>query len=209
MNNNRDWFHAHKKQYGIVKKEIESGAAQLIKNIAVFDPPIGQLQPKDCIFRINRDVRFSNDKSPYKTNTGIFFTRGGKKSPFAGYYLHLEPGKSFIGGGVYMPLAPALKAIRTEILYNYPDFIKIISEPGFTRYFNDLADHGRLSRPPKDFPADFDGIEILKNKHFVVGHSLSDKNIVDGNVLTYSTDVFRSMKDFNHFLNEALQDVPA
>lgn len=207
LNNNRDWFQENKKQYEKVKKETELAAAALIKNVGVFDAPIGQLQPKDCIFRINRDVRFSSDKSPYKTNTGIFFVKGGKKSPYAGYYLHLEPGKSFIGGGVYMPSGPALKAIRTEIMYNFPSFQKIMNSPDFKRYFNGLDNHGRLSRPPKDFPADFAGIEILKNKHFVVGHYISDEIACDGNLLNYATAVFRSMKDFNGFLNEGLNDL--
>src|ERR1700741_3882414 len=115
-NNDKQWFDKHRKHYELVKTEFALVVDLLIKNIATFDPAIGSLQAKDCMFRINRDIRFSKDKSPYKTNMGAFFSKGGKKHS-VGYYFHCEPGKSFIAGGCYSPMPPELASIRQEIDY--------------------------------------------------------------------------------------------
>ncbi len=107
--------------------------------ISAFDNDIKDLQAKNCTFRINRDIRFSKDKTPYKTNMGASFNRGGKKSIFAGYYFHLEPGgKSFVGGGLWMPEPIALKKLRQEIDYCFPEFQKIINNQLFKKQYNSL-----------------------------------------------------------------------
>ena len=99
-NNNKPWFDEHRKQYENSKADILVLTTQMINAIAIFDKPIGILQPKNCTFRINRDVRFSKNKDPYKSNMAAYFNKDGKKGIGAGYYLHIEPGKSFAAGGI-------------------------------------------------------------------------------------------------------------
>jgi uncharacterized protein (TIGR02453 family) len=117
-NNNKPWFDEHRAQYEAARIDFQNFITLLIADLQRTDPGIGGLTARDCLFRINRDVRFSNDKSPYKPNMGASIKSGGRKSPFAGYYFHLEPGKSFVGGGLWMPDAEALKKVRQEIYYN-------------------------------------------------------------------------------------------
>ncbi len=206
-NNNREWFNANRKWYEQVKSETESIATMLIPAIQAFDPSIGPLTHKDCIFRINRDTRFSPDKTPYKTHTGTFFARGGKKSVSAGYYLHIEPGATFIGGGIYMPGPEILKAIRQEIFYNYSVFQEIMNNPGFTKFYNGLSDMGRTTRPPKGFPPEFEGIGILKNKHFVVGCNVDNAHASAPDFKDMVIDAFRAMQPFCAFLNGPVDDL--
>lgn len=206
-NNSREWFNANRKWYEQVKKETEALADKLIPVIQSFDPSIGPLTHKDCIFRINRDTRFSPDKTPYKTQTGTFFARGGKKSIHAGYYLHLEPGASFVGGGIYMPGPDVLKAIRQEIFYNFKTFDGILQHKHFASYYNGLSDFGKTSRPPKGYDASFEGIELLKNKSFVVGNSVTDSLATSPEFFDYIVDAFRAMQPFCAFLNGPVDDL--
>ncbi|MEO6329933.1 MAG: DUF2461 domain-containing protein, partial [Ginsengibacter sp.] len=126
-NNNKIWFDEHRSNYLAAKSDYENFVSALIKKVGNFDLDIKELQPKECTFRINRDIRFSKDKTPYKTNMGASLNRGGKKSIYAGYYFHLEPGnKSFAGGGLWMPVAPELKKVRQEVDYNFDEFTDIL-----------------------------------------------------------------------------------
>lgn len=109
LNNHKDWFEANRKVYEAAKADYLQFVASVLKGLVANDETLALLQPKDCTFRINRDVRFSKNKAPYKTNMGAGFSKGGKKMMLAGYYFHLEPGASFIAGGVWMPMAPELK----------------------------------------------------------------------------------------------------
>jgi len=206
-NNHREWFDANRTEYGQLRTELLSATTEIIRQVLQFDPSVGSLTSNECIFRINRDVRFSNNKDPYKTHFGIFVARGGRKSPFAGYYLHLEPGASFIGGGVYMPMPPVLKRIRQEILYNFSQFKAIVEAPAFATTFGTLSDMGdRLVRPPKGYDPSFEGIGYLMNKHFVVGHSPDEKQFAKADLITTTCKVFEAMKDFNAFLNVAVSE---
>ena len=136
-NNNREWFHANKPYYNEAKSEFESYVNQLIPEIQNLDKKIGELSVKNSLFRIYRDVRFSKDKSPYKTNMGAYFSKGGRKLGNAGYYIHVQPGNSFIGGGIYMPPSDILKKLRTEI-YNFSeDYIKIVTNKNFIKTFKE------------------------------------------------------------------------
>src|ERR1051325_10599551 len=114
-NNTKEWFDANRKAYESAKKDFEGLVESVIEQFCKKDEEIGSLKPKDCMFRINRDIRFSKDKSPYKTNFGAFINKGGKKSIYAGYYFHCEPGENFVGGGLWMPMPDALKKVRQEI----------------------------------------------------------------------------------------------
>lgn len=206
-NNHREWFDANRAEYSHLRTELLAATSEIIRQVLLFDPSIGPLTSNECLFRINRDVRFSNNKNPYKTHFGVFIARGGRKSPFAGYYLHLEPGASFIGGGVYMPMPAALKRIRQEIFYNFSQFKSIVEAPAFVKTFGTLSDMGdRLIRPPKGYDASFEGISHLMNKHFVVGHSPVEKQFTDSDLIATACQVFETMKDFNAFLNVAISD---
>jgi uncharacterized protein (TIGR02453 family) len=203
-NNNRDWFNANKNKYLEAKSEFETMVNQLIAKVHKFDPEIGTLAAKDCVFRIYRDVRFSKDKSPYKTNMGGFIAKGGRKGMSAGYYLHIDTNQAFIAGGMYMPPADLLKKIRMEIMYNIDEFKSIISKPSFTKTFGQIEGE-KLKRPPKDFPLDFPDIELLKYKSYTVMHAVSTEQILDPDFENYTVKVFKEMFAMNRFLNKALE----
>ena len=202
-NNNREWFNDNKKEFESIKSYFEEFSQLLISGISVFDSSISELKPKDTMFRIYRDIRFSKDKTPYKTNMGLFFVPGGKKSNNAGYYLHIEPGNSFVGGGNHMPQADSLKKIREEIFSNPQEFKNILEDKQFQDVFGNLQGD-RLSRPPKGFDPDFEDIEFLKFKSFTVFQKLSDTEVLSKDLLNNVIEKFRIMKDFNAFLNKAI-----
>lgn len=205
QNNTREWFTANKDWYQEVKNQHEEFTAQLIKEIAAFDGDIGFLMPKDCIFRIYRDVRFSKDKDPFKTNMGAYMSRGGKNSHFSGYYLHIEPGSSFIGGGKWMPPADILKLIRLEI-YHFPEeFKSIINHPDFVSKFG-VMNGEKLKKPPKDFPPEFADVDLLKFKSYVVGMNLTDETVMSSSLLPQAIEAFRTMMPLIHFLNRAVDE---
>ena len=137
-NNNKPWFDAHRKEYEAAKADFSSFVQLVIDKHSKSDPTIKSIAAKDCMFRINRDIRFSKDKSPYKTNMGAYINRGGKKSLFGGYYFHCEPGQSFTGGGLWMPMPPELNKVRQEIDYNFAAFKKIIGSKKFKSVYKDL-----------------------------------------------------------------------
>lgn len=202
-NNNRDWFNENRKHYDEAKSEFESLINRLIPAIHDFDPEIGTISAKQCVFRIFRDVRFSKDKSPYKTNMGGFIARGGRKGGYAGYYLHIDPEQSFIAGGMHMPQPDILKKARQEILYNIDDFKSIINKTSFKKTFGAIQGE-QLKRPPKDFPADFPDIDLLKFKSYTVMHSVEQKTLLKDDSEKYILKVFKEMYSLNHFLNKAL-----
>jgi uncharacterized protein (TIGR02453 family) len=139
-NNNKEWFDKNRPEYEIAKNNFKEFISELILSIAKFDSSVKMLEPKNCIFRINRDIRFSNDKTPYKINMGASIGPGGKKSYDAGYYIHIQPGGSFLAGGVWQPPAPQLNAIRQEIDYNAAEFKKLVSNKDFKKYFGSLSE---------------------------------------------------------------------
>ncbi|MEY4456679.1 MAG: hypothetical protein RLY15_943, partial [Bacteroidota bacterium] len=130
-NNNKEWFDKNRKIYEQAKADYLNFVTILLNEIQGFDTSLMELQPKQCIFRLNRDVRFSKNKDPYKTNFGASFSKGAKKVQSAGYYFHLEPGENFVGGGLWMPMAPDLNKVRQEIDYCYKEFSSILKKPAF------------------------------------------------------------------------------
>lgn len=202
-NNNRDWFQENKKQFETAKKEHEELVNHLIPEIAGFDPAIGKLEAKKTIFRIYRDVRFSKDKTPYKTFFGAYIAPGGRKSVYAGYYLHIEPGASFLAGGSHCPQGDHLKNIRSEIYYHVDELKQIMNKPDFKNYFDGIEGE-KLKRPPIGFPKDFPDIELLKFKDFTLFHRFDDKHLESVDFSKFSIKVFQKMKPFNDFMNRAL-----
>jgi uncharacterized protein (TIGR02453 family) len=205
VNNTREWFEANRKQYVMAKTEFEKFLNGLIPAVFSFDPEIGSLTAKDCIFRIFRDVRFSKDKSPYKTNMGGFICKGGRKGAYAGYYVHIEPGNSMLAGGIYMPPPDILKKARQEIYFNADEFKGILNAKDFKRNFKVMEDD-KLIRPPKDFPADFKDIDLLKYKSYTVFHAMTDEVVMSKNLPEYIAGVFKVMHPFNRFLNRGLKN---
>lgn len=204
QNNNREWFTQNKEFFQSTKNNFNDIVETLITGIAKHDNDIAGLEAKDCIFRIYRDIRFSKDKTPYKTNFGAYMAPGGKKSGKTGYYIHIEPGgSSFLAGGLYMPPSEQLKAIRQEIDYNIEEFKKIIGDKNFVKYFGSVTGD-KLKKAPKGYPADHPEIELLKFKSYIVMHKVKDNQLLDEGFLKYAIDVFGVMQPFNGFLNRAV-----
>jgi len=206
-NNNREWFAENKDWYEKSKTDFSEFVTQLILEIRKFDPEIGPLEAKDCQFRIYRDVRFSKDKSPYKTNFGAYISRGGKKLNFAGYYFHMEPGEYFMSGGIYMPDGVVLKAIRQEIYHRIDEFKAIMNAPAFKKYFNGLSEMEKLKTAPKDFPRDFPDMELLKYKHYIMSRDLKEKEVLSADILKMARETYKAMVPFNYFMNSVIEDV--
>lgn len=203
-NNNRDWFQEHKQDYEEAKSAMLKLIQQLIEEISRFDPAIGQLESKQCLFRIYRDVRFSKNKDPYKNNMGGFLVMGGRKSGNAGYYLHLEPGNSFVGGGIHRPEPKQLRAIRDEISYAGGELVSIIESAEFKRKFSKISGD-TLVRPPKGFDPDSEYIDLLKMKSFTVFQPLDDSILLAEDFIDQIVPVFKAMVPFNDFLNGAFK----
>lgn len=204
-NNNRDWFNDNKKRYNESKEKILFLTDVLINEIGKFDPAIIGVSPKDCVFRIFRDVRFSKDKRPYKTNFGSFIAKGGRKSMNPGYYFHIEPQQSFVGGGVYMPPAEPLRAIRNYMALHAPDFIKIKNDKDFKAVFSEMYDH-QLKTAPKGFPKDHEYIDLLRYKSFVFSHSLDNKMVKSDAFLDHTIKAYKQLHKVNEFLGDALNE---
>jgi uncharacterized protein (TIGR02453 family) len=202
-NNHKDWFDLHKKEYDQLRGDWIQLAAIIIKQTADFDEDVLDLDPKKCIFRINRDVRFSKNKAPYKNNFGISLSKGGKNTDFCGYYIHLQPGESFIAGGSYQPMPDKLAAIRQEIDYNLEEFKSIISHKEFVKHFGKLSGD-KLQRPPKGYDAENPAIEYIKHKGFLAFLKIEDKNLTEKELLKHCLSAFKAMKPLNDFLNRAI-----
>ena len=206
QNNNRDWFQANKATYQACKDNFISNIELIIHTVSQFDNSVAGLAPKDCIFRINRDIRFSKDKSPYKTNFGAFIAPGGRNKGKAGYYVHIEPGNAFLAGGIYMPPSPVLKAIRQEIFENFEEFRQIVEDKTFVKHFK-YIDADKLKTKPKGFPDDFEGLEYLKFKHYTVLKSINDKDFLQPDFMNVVKEVFEALFTLNRFLNYAIEPV--
>ncbi len=203
-NNNKEWFDKNRPEYEMVREELIALLGEIIKKFGKTDPSIASTDARKSIFRINRDIRFSKDKAPYKTNMGGYMADGGKKSPKGGYYLHLEPGNCFIAGGVWMPEPEHLKKIRQEVDYNGKELEKLMKAKEFKTYFDGLsAEEGKLTRVPKDFDPESPFAEYLKLKSFIVVHPFADKLLTDPKFDDYCVKVFKAMYPFNKFLNVA------
>jgi len=204
-NNNKPWFDAHKTTYETAKTDFEELVTGVLTGLGKTEPAFKELKAKDCIFRIYRDVRFSKDKTPYKSHFGASFSKGGKKHLAAGYYLHLEPGAIFMGGGMWMPEGDAVKKIRQEIDYNFKDFQKIMNAAAFKKTFGKLSEEEKLKTTPKGYTDDNPAIEYLKLKSFVAGCKMDDKDLGDKNAAANCVKVFSAMKPFIDFLNKATE----
>ena len=202
-NNHKEWFDANRDRHKKGQEQMLFFTELMIQEISKFDPDIPLLNPKDCLFRIYRDIRFSKDKTPYKTHMGSFVARNGLKVDRAGYYIHIEPGNSFLGGGIWAPQADHLKAIRSEIFDNAAGFKEILNDKNFRKYYTFI--HGdKLKTAPKGFPKDFEDIDLLRYKSYTFGFQVEDETILNGNLVETAVDAFQELYKANRYLNSAL-----
>lgn len=206
-NNNKPWFDVHRNEYEAAKNDFEQFIQSVIDKHGKNDGDIKELIAKKCMFRINRDIRFSKDKSPYKTNFGASMDKGGKKSGLAGYYFHLEPGKSFLGGGLWMPQPEALKKVRQEIDYCFDEFQKIMSGKKFKTVFGELytGEGVQLAKVPQGFEKESPAAPFLKFKSWLVISELKDTDITAKNLVARTVEAFSLMQPLVKFLNRPLE----
>lgn len=204
-NNNREWFNANKPRYLAVKEKVEQLTERLIAAISAFDPEVSLLTPADCLYRIYRDTRFSEDKTPYKTHIGIYICPPyGKRNPDrCGYYLHLEPGNCLVAGGAWCPEAAALKRIRTDIYENVEEYLSIINAPEFRKYYTEVGED-LLKTAPKGFPKDWEYVALLRPRSYTVGVGVSDAVMCGKNMEKVVLERMKVLKPFNDFLNYAI-----
>lgn len=205
-NNNKEWFEKNRKVYEAARADYLAFVTTVLTQLQKIDPGLEGLEPKQCVFRINRDVRFSKDKSPYKTNMGASFSKGGKKIQAAGYYFHCEPGQCFIAGGLWMPMAPELKKVRQEIDYCFDEFNAIVKSKKFKNTFSGLDTSAILQRPPKGYEEDNPAMEYLKLKSFIVSTPVTDAALSSKDLVKKVVSSFEIMKPFIDFLNRGLAE---
>lgn len=207
-NNNREWFAENKSRYEKVKSKFEEISRLLISEISIFDNDIKNVDVKDCVFRIYRDIRFSTDKTPYKTHFGVYIaSAGGRKSQRGGYYLHLDPAGSFIAVGVWCPPPNILKALRQSVCDNIDELNEIRNEAGFNTYFKTFFEEDKLKNVPAGFPRDFPDAELLKLKHYMVEYKLDDKILNASDFVLQLAQIARAGYPLNKFLNYTVDEV--
>jgi uncharacterized protein (TIGR02453 family) len=204
-NNNREWFLANKAAHDKAKENVIEFAGELIRELNKVDPGIdAHLDPKKCVMRIYRDIRFSLDKTPYKNNFGIGKLTSGKNVMHIGYYMHIQPGASFIAGGSWMPEADQLKAIRQEIDYNPRSLKSIVDAPEFKKLFGDFRKQEQLKTAPREYSAENENIELLKLKSFVAAHNLTNAELEKEGVIKNIAAICSKIYPLNAFLNNAV-----
>ncbi|MBK8848251.1 MAG: DUF2461 domain-containing protein [Bacteroidetes bacterium] len=203
-NNNREWFEKNKPTFLLMKSEVESLMEEVLKACSKTDASLKDIDSKKTVFRIYRDVRFSKDKSPYKSHMGAIISKGGKENKTTGFYIHIEPGGSFMAAGAWQPDAPLLKKIRQEIDYNTTDFKKIIANKKFQNYWGELENH-RLSNPPKGYDKSHPDIELLKLTSYIFSHKINDAQLTGKTLVKEIADGYKIITPFLQFINTALE----
>jgi uncharacterized protein (TIGR02453 family) len=207
-NNTREWFDKNRKSYELAKEDFTGLVDAVIKQLGKKDETIPGLHAKDCLYRINRDIRFSKDKSPYKNHLAASMIRDGKKSMFAGYYLHIEPGNSFIGGGRYQTDPDMLRKIRQEIDYSWDEFQKIIRSKQFVSVFGDIDRSAEfsLSREPRGYEKDNPAIDYIKLKSWIAFTPLTDAELTSRDVVKKIVKACETLQPLLIFLNRAIAE---
>lgn len=208
-NNNTEWMHANKKRYDNYKKDYHSFIASILAAMKPLDPSLEPLEVKNCTFRINRDIRFSKDKSPYKTNMGVWMSQDKNRKNAPGYYIHFEKGNCFIAGGVWCPEPSELKQIRKEIEFFHDDLEAVLSDKKFTSEFSglDKSEGNMLKKAPKDFDPTHPAIELLKLKSFTASHKINEKEFTDKDFSKKIAKQLIALQPMNDFLRRALETV--
>jgi uncharacterized protein (TIGR02453 family) len=206
-NNNKPWFDAHREQYEAARIDFSNFIQLVIDALQKSDTTITGTTARECVFRINRDIRFSKDKTPYKNNFGASIKRGGKKSPFAGYYFHCEPGSSFVGGGLWHPEADVVKKVRQEIDYNWDEFRSITKNKSFGKVYGDLyrSNEISLSTMPKGYEKDHPAANYLKLKCFIAEMPINDEDLVKPTLHRKTLQAFEALQPLLNFINRSIE----
>ena len=206
-NNDKAWFEKNRKSYDTARNDFEQFISKVLKKFSGKDEDISPLTAKECLFRINRDIRFAKDKTPYKNNMGASMSKGGKKSVYAGYYFHCEPGQSFAGGGIWMPMPEETKKIRQEIDYCFDEFQKSIKAKSFVSIYGDLNKDKEytLVNLPKGYEKDNPAAEYLKMKSWVAMKSYSDKDLTSESLVSDVIKTFEALQPLVKFINRSLE----
>ena len=204
-NNNREWFNANKDRYLEAKAEFDGFVDSLITELQIIDPHVAGATAKNSVFRIYKDTRFSKDKTPYKIQMGAYMIGGGRKAQLPGYYIHIQPGESFLAGGMYKPGPDQLKAIRREIS-NFPEDIEaVISDKNFADNYS-FYDKDKLVRPPQGYSEDSEQIELIKNKHFIASKAIPDSWIGKADLKEKVLELCKGLLPLNDFPFRAITD---
>ncbi|MDD5151695.1 MAG: DUF2461 domain-containing protein [Flavobacterium sp.] len=205
-NNNRDWFLDNKKRYEVFKKDYHQLVSDFLDIMKPLDPSLEMLEVKHCTFRINRDIRFSKDKSPYKAHLGVWISSGVKGWNRSGYYVHIEKGSSFIAGGFYCPEAEDLKKVRKEIAYFHEDLEEILNDKNFKKEFGDFDrnENNILKNPPRGYEKEHPAIEFLKLKSFETSHKFNYEEVTNKDFVDKMSKKLILLKPLNDFINRAL-----
>lgn len=216
-NNNRPWFQQHKDEYQTAKFDYENGITQAIEALAAFDPEIAHLTVKDCVYRFYRDIRFSDDKSPYKRHFGAYICAHGKKALRGGYYLHVEPGNCMLAVGSYWLPTNILTSCRNEIMDNIDDWRRAVENEKFVHFFglpneNEWGKSGKgfgleaLKTCPSGFPRDYEYIQYLRMKDYCCWKRVPDSFFEGENWLEEMVKVFKVAKPMMDFVNGVIDD---
>ena len=206
-NNNREWFNENKKRYEAARKDYTVFLEEMLDEMAAFEPVAIDQKAKDLLFRIYRDVRFSNDKRPYKDHFGAYVAEGGRKSILPGYYLHLAANNnSFVAGGLWMPPSDYLKAVRQEIDYSLDEFKSIVEAPDFKKRFGSISGE-QLKTTPKGYDKENPAIEYLRFKSWNAVMPLNDKTVLSTGFMDVVLDAMKALKPLNDFLMEPLKEI--
>ncbi|MEG1573549.1 MAG: DUF2461 domain-containing protein [Bacteroidales bacterium] len=207
QNNNREWFSEHKDEYMRLKVRFEDNISHLLSLISTYDNELKNITAKDCTYRIYRDIRFSPDKTPYKTHISAFMTKHGRKLNRAGYYLQLQSGKSMLCGGLWFPDAPLLKALRRAVYDNADELMGIMRRSEMQRLYPDFDYESSLKKIPSGFSADFPYPDLLKLKNFGVMYKVTDDYFYDKDWVEKVANDFRPIKEMNDFLNYTVDEL--
>ncbi|MDD4820035.1 MAG: DUF2461 domain-containing protein [Flavobacteriales bacterium] len=204
-NNNREWFNDNKQLYTSAKEEFDAFVEKLIPEVQQIDPSIGHVEVKDCTYRIYRDTRFSPNKTPYKTHMGAYINRRGKKSPYAGYYVHISPAEgSLWGGGLYCPDKDILRAIRWDIYDNIDEFLglkKDMEKAGYSFSKDDM-----LKKNPLGFPKEWEQADLLRYKHYDMLRSIPDEVLYGNDLMSQTVKAFEGIVGLNRFFNFTIDE---
>lgn len=205
-NNNREWFNDNKNIFIEAQSDFQNFTEELIAEMGKFDEHILKIDAKKSLLRIYRDTRFSKDKTPYKTYFGASLGMG-KMNTKAGFYLHVEPGKSFLGSGIYLPDSPILKEIRKEISVFKDEFLTSIEDKDFKKYYGKLDQEHKLKNIPQGFEKDNPMCQFLKLKSFIGVHNMTDKDLMEKNAVKNVSKIFEAAKPLNDFLDTSISNI--
>ena len=209
QHNNREWFVANKQRYTEAQARFNAIVEKVIMGIAQFDPSVANLTAKDCTYRIYRDVRFSKDKSPYKTHMGAYICPGGKKSGFSGYYFHVGiggegyPAAHMLAAGDYICDPKVLKILREDICYGAGDFADILNNKVSPEFW--LDESSALKKVPAGFPADSPYAQYLKLRVFCLCYEPDTDFMTSPDMPKRTAELFKTTYPFLQYINRAIE----